>query len=100
MARFGGDDDFGVWADFGEAGGGGERAGGLDGGEADGGRGGGGEVDGDWVGGGDAADLGDEVELEEVGVELDDFPVGGGEGLDVEGVRGLGVEVEVEGDLR
>lgn len=52
------------------------------------------------MGGGDAADLGDEVELEEVGVELDDFPVGGGEGLDVEGVGGLGVEVEVEGDLR
>lgn len=78
MSGFWGDDDFGIGGDFGEAGGGGEGGFGLDFGQADGGGGCWAEVDGDWVGGGDAADLGDEVEFEEVGVEFDDFPVAGG----------------------
>lgn len=84
MACLGGDDDLGVGRDLGEAIGRGEGGLGLNLGETDRGRGGGAEVDGDGVGGGDAADLRDEVEFEEVGVQFNDFPVAGGQGLDVQ----------------
>ncbi|KAJ8107457.1 hypothetical protein OPT61_g8853 [Boeremia exigua] len=40
-----------------------------------------------------------EVELEELGVQLDHLPVDGGQRLDVDGVRLRGVEVQLDADL-
>lgn len=51
------------------------------------------------MGGRDAANLGDEVEFEEVGVQLDDLPVTGCQGLNVQHVGWGWVEVEVERNL-
>lgn len=51
------------------------------------------------MGGRDAADLGDEIEFEEVGVQLDDLPVAGRQGLDMQHMGWGRVEVEVERDL-
>lgn len=99
LARLGRNYDFGVGRDLGEAVGRGEGGLGLNFGQADRGRGGWAEVDGYGVGGGDAADLGDEVEFEEVGVQLDDFPIAGGQGLDVQHMGWGRVKVEVERDL-
>lgn len=46
-----------------------------------------------------AANLGEKVELEERGVQLDDLPITGCEGLDMQGVRRRWIYVELNGDL-
>lgn len=52
------------------------------------------------MGGADAANLGEQVELEERGVQLDDLPITRGERLNVQGVSCRRIDVELNRHLK